>query len=176
MEDFKTQFNLFIPIGRLFTSLFLIGVYVFMIYDFNTSERHSSEEKYTGYFLGTIVLLLLFWMFFKQFLRTTKSYTITESEIREFNFLTLSTKIIHKDEVKGFSTSVIPYLRGGDFKQILIYLENGKKIDLMQFAYFNFKKIRPALVERGYEYLGHEEYVWLFPDNRRYKFDKKEKK
>ncbi|MDP2174721.1 MAG: hypothetical protein Q8K70_02295 [Bacteroidota bacterium] len=109
-------------------------------------------------------------MFFKAFITTTKNYLITDQTIEEFNVLTLKTKTIYKDDIKGFSTSKVPY-RIWDFKQIIIYLKDGTKIDIMQFAYFNFKKIKPTLVNKKYNYFGHEPYIWKWFNSRVYRYD-----
>ena len=84
--------------------------------------------------------------------------------------MTLKTKTIYKDNIKGFSTSKVPY-RIWNFKQIIIYLKDGTKINIMQFAYFNFNKIELTLVEKKYNYLGHEKYIWKWVNRRVYKYD-----
>jgi hypothetical protein len=109
-------------------------------------------------------------MVLKSFLSTTKNYLIKNNSIEEFNYLILSTRIINKSDVKGFSTSIVPY-RINNFNQIIIYLADGSKISIMQFSYFNFKKIEPALKENGYKYFGYEPYKWKWFDNRVYGYD-----
>ncbi len=110
-------------------------------------------------------------MYFIVLLKTTKSYIITPDGIEVINLLTFQKTAISKKEILGFSTSEIPY-KIGNFKEILIYLKNGDKIDLMQFAYFNFKKIEPALIDKRYDFLGYEPYIWKWVNSRVYKFDK----
>ncbi|WP_207429505.1 hypothetical protein [Pedobacter sp. SYSU D00535] len=126
--------------------------------------------------LGLILFLslpfgALFYMYFIVLLKTTKSYIITPDGIEVINLLTFQKTAISKKEILGFSTSEIPY-KIGNFKEILIYLKNGDKIDLMQFAYFNFKKIEPALIDKRYDFLGYEPYIWKWVNSRVYKFDK----
>ena len=41
----------------------------------------------------------------------------------------------------------------------------------MQFAYFNFKKIKQTLVDKKYNYFGYEPYIWKWVDSRVYKYD-----
>jgi hypothetical protein len=170
MNDFKTYFNPLVPIGRLAFSIFSGGLTCFVIYllfrDFNT----NGLKQYLTIILGATIFGAIFQMFFKAFITTTKNYLITEQTIEEFNLLTLKTKTIYKDDIKGFSTSLVPY-RIWYFKQIIIYLKDGTKIDIMQFAYFNFKEIKPTLVDKKYNYLGHESYIWKWVNSRVYKYE-----
>ncbi len=57
------------------------------------------------------------------------------------------------------------------FKQVIIYLNDGTKLDLMQFNFFNFKCIKQALIDLQYTYLGYESYKWKWFDDRYYRFD-----
>ena len=109
MNDFKTYFNPLVPIGRLAFSIFSGGLTCFVIYllfrDFNT----NGLKQYLAIILGATIFGAIFQMFFKAFITTTKNYLITEQTIEEFNLLTLKTKTIYKDDIKGFSTSLVPY-------------------------------------------------------------------
>jgi hypothetical protein len=170
MTDFKTYYNPLIGIGRLAFSFFFGGLTCFVIYLFIHDFNINSNKQHFLFILGALIFGAIFQMFFKEFISTTKNYKIGVSSIEEFNFLTLSTKTIYENEIKGFSSSIIPY-RIWDFKQIIIYLKDGSKINLMQFAYFNFKEIKPCLLEKKYNYLGHEPYIWKWINSRVYRFD-----
>jgi hypothetical protein len=78
--------------------------------------------------------------------------------------------VLQRAEIKGFSLSEYP-LRGLSVKSVLLYLSNGKKIELPQFLFFNFKQLAPALEESGVKFLGQEPYIWKWIDSRTYKFD-----
>lgn len=170
MNDFKTYFNPLVAIGRLAFSLFFGGLTCFTIYLLFLDFKTNRLNQYLTILLGATIFGAIFQMFLKAFITTTKNYLITDQTIEEFNLLTLKTKTIYKDDIKGFSTSSVPH-RIWNFKQIIIYLKDGSKIDIMQFAYFNFKKIKPTLVDKNYNYLGHETYIWKWVNSRVYKYD-----
>jgi hypothetical protein len=170
MTDFKTYFNPLIAVGRLVFSMFFGGMTCFIIYHIFRKFKTTELIQYGGIMLVVVLFGALFQMFFVAFIKTTKNYLIKDNCIEEFNLLTLKTKAIHKEDIKGFSTSIVPY-RIWDFKQIIIYLKDGTKIDIMQFAYFNFKNIKPDLIDKNYNYLGDEPYIWKWVNSRVYKYD-----
>ncbi len=172
MENFKTHFNPIIPTGRLIFALFFLILFLMMFYALFRDFQAMGFKEYLVVFLGIVFFGAFAEMFITPLLTTTKNYVIDDKVIKEFNFLTFKSKTIPKEMVKGFSTSKIPY-RIWNFKQVIIYLKDGSKIDMMQFAYFNFKEIGPLLIEKEYDYLGHESYIWKWPNRRRYKYDGK---
>ena len=113
---------------------------------------------------------MISWIFARQLLRTTKTYLFTNNGIQEYNYLTFSSRYIQRNDIKGFSSSSIPY-KLTPFKQVIIYLNDGTKLDLMQFNFFNFKRIKQALIDLQYTYLGYESYKWKWFDDRYYRFD-----
>ncbi len=170
MDDLKTYFNPLVPIGRLAFSIFFGGLTCYIIYLFFRDFKTNGFKEYFFIILGATVFAVVFQMFYKALITTTKNYIITDQTIKEFNLLTQKTKTIYKDDIKGFSTSTVPY-RIWNIKLVIIYLKDGTKIDIMQFAYFNFKKIKPALVDKKYKCLGHEPYIWKWVNSRIYKYD-----
>ena len=172
MNDFKTFFNPLVPIGRVVFTIAFIGLLSVLIYFLYVDFETNGLKEYVRVGFGLLLFLTVFYMFFVEFINKTKNYLITDNYIEEFNLLTRRKKIINKDDIKGFSTSKVPY-RMHDFKQIIVYLNDGTKIDMMQFAYFNFKKIQPVLIEKGYKYLGHESYRWKWINSRVYLYDPK---
>lgn len=169
MNDLKTQLNLLIPIGRLFLSLFGgLNIFLFLpsfICDFKINEF----SKYIPFVLVLFVLGIIIFIFIKPFVKTTKSYTIKSDSIEEFNFLTFKKKSIDKENIKGFSTSLLQY-GIWKFDEIIIYLKDGSKINIAEFTYFNFSKIKPTLIDKNYKYFGFEllEDGWFY---RNYKYD-----
>lgn len=172
MNEFKTKLNPFIPIGRLAISIVVFGLICFLINRVLFENKTHEVEKYIGFLLLALFFLLLIQIYLKEFITKTKSYIITGQLIKEYNFLTKKTKIIKKEDIKGFSRSKIPY-QIWNFKQIIIYLKDGSKIDLMQFAYFNFEQIEPFLIENKYRFFGYEPYNWKWFNSRVYTFDEK---
>ena len=172
MNDFRMSFNPLIPLGRFLGSLFFVAMIFINNYLFFRDFKANDIKELLPIILMTIFMGLAFQMVFRPLITSTKNYIIRDNAIEEYNFLTFSTRTIDKNEIKGFSTSIIPYNNIPNFKQIIIYLKDGSKIDLMQYAYFNFKKIKPALIDKKYIYLGHEPYVWKWVNSRVYKYDK----
>lgn len=169
--DFKTSFNPLVPIGRLFLFATL-ALPFFLFYEIYHNRAFQNIDHVAGIVFISLICLLIVFIFFKEFLKQTKNYVFRENEIEVFNFLTLGRRIIKKEEVKGFSVSFIPYRRLGKSKQIIIYMHDGSHIELMQFCYFNFKKIKTALQEKNYPFLGSETYVWKWFNSREYRFDR----
>ena len=95
---------------------------------------------------------------------------MTNSHLTVTDILKLKTERIEKGNIKGFSDSEIEY-RIGTFKQLIIYHADNRKFEIMQFEQFNFKQIKPTMIDFGYSYLGHEPYTWKFIDSRVYYFE-----
>ena len=167
---FKTRFNPIIPFVRILFLSILILAFILIFDELYFSKKNHSLEDHFKIVFGVLFFGVIVWMFGKQLIRTTKTYTFANDYIKEFNFLTFSSRTIPKDHIKGFSTSIIPY-RIMNFKQVIIYLKDGTKIDLMQFNFFNFRSIQHALNELNYAFLGSETYKWKWFDDRYYRFD-----
>lgn len=119
------------------------------------------ELKYKEAYLFAFFILLLGFILILHiisFLKNTKNYTITEDYIKEYNFFSFSSTYYDKDDVIGFSNCKIR-TRYYSYEVLTIYLCDNTKIDLKQFAYFNFSKLPIQLYARGYNYLGEENYV-----------------
>jgi hypothetical protein len=168
--DFKAYFNPIVSIFRLLFSLAFAGLACFIIYLFFKDTSSHGNPYFAGKLLCIAVSGILFLVFFKALLSSAKTFRITGQHIQQFNYFTFSSTTIDKNEIKGFSTSETRY-RLGNFRQVIIYLKNGKKINLMQFSYFNFRNIQPALIENGYNYFGYEPYKWKWFNNRVYKYE-----
>jgi hypothetical protein len=170
MKEFKTNLNPLIPLIRFIGVLIFGLILIKIFYAFFRNLTENSSREYLILFVGIPLIGYLFYVFLRGFLRSTKSYFLDNFSLRVFNLLTFRTEKISKENIKGFSTSEIPY-RISTFKQIIIYLIDGRKLELTQFEYFNFKKIESALLYNDYNFLGHELYVWKFLDSRVYHFD-----
>ncbi|QHL86987.1 hypothetical protein GU926_05860 [Nibribacter ruber] len=101
-----------------------------------------------------------------------KTYTIGEQGITVYNYLTFTEKTYYSRQVRGFSISHFPS-GGWRFLVVILYLENGKKLELRQFNFLNFKKIAPALQAAGYHSFGFEPYRWKFLNSRHFLFEGK---
>lgn len=119
-----------------------------------------------------VAFLLIFSCYrFLKLLRTQRNILIFEkNHLKIIDAVFKTERAIHTSEIKGFSLTTYP-TKGWDFKEILIYLSNGEKIELPQFLYWNFKDIKPGLELNGLRFLGFEKFRWKFFDSRHYEFD-----
>lgn len=171
-QEFKPRFNFLIPIFRLTYCIFLSGLTVIFAYSLVLSILDTERDpiEIGGILLGLILFFSYSHIITKSFFNQTKKIAVTKDFLKEINYLRDTTRFITKEDIIGFSTSVIPY-KIGRFSQIIVYLKNNEKIELMQFCYFNFKEIEPVLLNCGYKYLGFEIYRWKWFDSRHYKFE-----
>ncbi len=154
MNYFKARLNPFTALLRIFYLIFVAGIITLItsLYINDFSKAHITEHILVAPVI--LVLLLLLLKRVQRFISTTKEYIIGDDNIKVINFIK-SSETIGKDAIKGFSTTVVKY-RLWDFDEIIIYLKDGKKISLMQYAYFNFKEIKQELENRKYYYMGEE--------------------
>ena len=170
MEEFKTHFNPVIAVFRALFLLLIIGVICFFIFLLVTNSIEFSSHNIFVLLFFLVLCGSFFYIILHALIKSTKSYRIKESGLDVYNIITLTLTSLDKNDIKGFSTSVVPY-RIWNFKQITIYIKDGRKFELMQFEFFNFKKISESLIERNYEFLGQEPYIWKWFDSRVYKYE-----
>lgn len=173
MTYFKTKFNYIIFGLRLIFFLFFVVLFFVLLY--KVIPKLSSDT--------TIDFKIVIGLFAALFLFTFLPYRFGKLLIRERNDIILSDNcLVLKDSVtgkeklydigviKGFSTTIYK-TRIWDFKEIIFYFNNGDKLHFPQFLYWNFKDIKPSLIDNGIKYLGHEPYRWKWFDTRHYLFD-----
>ncbi|RQO66449.1 hypothetical protein DBR43_30035 [Pedobacter sp. KBW06] len=160
MTPFKPRFNIFIPSLRLTGILVGLNLLIFMISGFIENIGFEELKHKEVYLFAVGILAIGFsWVGLTvSFLKKTRNYTITDTFIKKYNFLNFSNTYYYKNDVKGFSTCKIR-TRHLHYEMLTIYLCDDTKIDLEQFAYFNFSRIQFELYEKGYDYLGEEDYV-----------------
>jgi hypothetical protein len=122
------------------------------------------------FIIGIPLVGTLLYLGLKGLLRNSKIYAITRDKLIVTDLIRLHKQTVDRHKVKGFSDSQIEY-RIGTFKQIIIYLVDNEKFEIMQFEQFNFRKIKPTMIEFGYDYLGFEPYQWKFLDSRTYYYE-----
>ncbi|MNR26767.1 hypothetical protein D3C85_1440030 [compost metagenome] len=115
-------------------------------------------------------MIYLTYHFADVILKQSNSFIIEEQNIFKISILFGKKELIKANQIKGFSTSEYP-IKIWNFKSIILYLENGKKIELPQFLYFNFNEIENQFIEKSIRKLGHEKYKWKFFDSRYYKYE-----
>ncbi|TKC10895.1 hypothetical protein FA048_12055 [Pedobacter polaris] len=173
MDEFKPTFNFIIPVFR-FLVVILIGWFTLFFHFIILVQLFNK-----GFDLKTICSIIFIelitfffgFMFIKAFLIQTKNFVFSKKGIEQINFLNFSKKYIKKEDVIGYSASDVRY-RIKTFKQIIIYLRNGKKIEITQFCFIDFKLIEVALMHNGYHYFGFEPHRWKWFDGRHYQFEK----
>jgi len=137
-------------------------------------EESRSHHDLWGVIAMTFAFFLLLFYFNFKIGRAiwTERFTmrIEEGRIIVTDLFTFRKRVFQAADIKGFSLSEYP-LRGLKVKSILLYLDNGQKIEFPQFLFFNFKRLTQALQENGFKFLGEEPYVWKWVDSRYYKFD-----
>ena len=129
-----------------------------------------SFKTWLGLSCGLFLFLILTYRFGK-LVKTQRKNLIIQDKcvfIRDTVFNT--EKVYNLYDIKGFSLTKYP-TKIWTFKEIIIYMKNGDKIELPQFLYLNFKDFKDAFEICGLEYLGFEEYSWKFLDSRHYKYE-----
>lgn len=144
-DTFETRLNPLIPVGRFMVALFMLGMSAFGVHFL----QQANGADRTGFLFFALFSLCLAFVFSKRLLTQTKIYTISYKEIVVTDYLTFRTYTLLRDEILGYSRSVI-WLRVGTFQQITLHLSEKRSLCLPQFSYFNFKRIEPALVESNY--------------------------
>ena len=168
--SFKTYFNPLVPLMCIAFIVLIIFAFTLIFDELYFSKKFHSVEDHFKLIFGFLFFGMISWIFARQLLRTTKTYLFTNNGIQEYNYLTFSSRYIQRNDIKGFRSSSISY-KLMPFKQVIIYLNDGTKLDLMQFNFFNFKCIKQALIDLQYTYLGYESYKWKWFDDRYYRFD-----
>jgi len=173
MGTFTTKYNYLILGLRSIFFLFFVGLFVgFFAYSVPKfiDEREFSFKMIVGMVAATFLVMFLCYRFLK-LLRTQRKVLVFENDHLKVTYAIFKTeRIIHKSEIKGFSLTTYP-TKVWNFKEILIYLTNGEKIELPQFLYWNFKDFKSGLESNELKFLGFERFRWKFLDSRYYQFD-----
>ena len=119
---------------------------------------------------ATFLVIFLCYRFLKLLRTQRKILSFENNYLKVIDAIFKSERLIDKSEIKGFSLTTYP-TKVWDFKEILIYLTTGEKIELPQFLYTNFKDIKSEFERKGLKFLGHERFRWKFLDSRYYQFD-----
>ena len=135
-----------------------------------THFQTDTTRTFWIFLIGVPIAGFLLYIPLKGLISNSKIYSFSMDNLVVTDIVRFKTETVAKQMIKGFSDSKIEY-RIGTFKQIIIYLVDNRKFEIMQFEQFNFKKIKKGLIDYGYEYFGSEPYQWKFPDSRHYKFE-----
>lgn len=171
MRSFKTRFNYLILVGRFILMLFFGTLSVFLMYliiEKLKLQGYSNEVLPLALF--NFILLYLTYHFIVIIYNQSYNFEIEEHKIFKISIFSGKKELLKTDQIKGFSTSIYP-IKVWNFKSIILYLKNGKKLEMPQFLYFNFNEIENKLIENSVTKLGHEKYKWKFFDSRHYEFE-----
>lgn len=171
MYSFKTKYNYFIFVLRLLVTIFLISFSI----GFISEQVHSFLTKNFISIMVIVIVIICFAIYLpyrciRALLKQRNNIMFKDGKIFLRDALAQKEIFIEKPTLKGFSTSIYS-TNIWSFKTIIFYFNNGDKLEFPQFIYWNFKDLKPKLIENGISYLGDEPYRWKWFDRRYYMFD-----
>ena len=172
MNDFKSEYNYLIFGLRCLFLILCVGLFFVFIFKAAPSfwTNNKSSFKVVGLFAGLFLTVFLPYRLTKLLLTERSNIILQGGQLILNDAITSKDNSIDKSDLKGFSTSIYQ-TKAWDFKTIILYLNNGDKLEFPQFLYWNFKEIKPTLEDNGIIYLGDEPYRWKWFDTRHYQFD-----
>lgn len=172
MSDFKTRYNYQILIARFFALLLFVAITVFYVFDgfpIIIESHKTNIAMYISLFLGLLTFLIVIFRFVKVLVTQRFDLTVTSSFIDTRDiFLSKNTRI-SKEQIKGFSQTI--YSSKYNTPSILLYLNDGTKMEFPQFLYKNFNQLKDELQKHNYNYFGTEPLRWKSFYSRQYTFD-----
>jgi len=174
MDDFKTRYNYIVFGLRFLFLLFFAGLFFGFLFKVTPSLWTGNQINWKAAIGLVAYLFISFWAVFhfgKVLLTERNIIIIQNGQLYLKDALTSKVVFVDKATLKGFSTSVYR-TKINDFRTIIFYFNNGDKAEFKQFMYWNFKYIKPKLIELGISYLGHEPSRWKGFDGRHYLYDK----
>ena len=173
MRDFKTKYNYLVFGLRLLFFLFSIALFLGFIF-YAAPKVIQREDFGIKLFIGLLAALFLAiflpYRFGKLLLTQRNILAFEDGCLIVTDAILKKQYVVSNYEIKGFSLSKYP-TKIWDFDEVVIYLNNGNKMELPQFLYWNFKDIKPAFDDNDVMFLGHEPFRWKFLDSRHYQFD-----
>lgn len=173
MTDFKSKFVYLIFVLRLLFLVALLGaisLFVFIGIP-SLTKQHSGLKAFGLISLGLLLFGYLIIVLGKSTLTQRYNISITNRQAVLHDII-LGRHIALDEKFKGFSLSSYGDRRAiYDFKTLIFYFSNGKKIEFPQFLYTNFKAIMPSLTEHSIKFLGQEPYKWKNLISRHYYFE-----
>lgn len=158
-----------------FRFLILIGscIYLYVLLEI-IPDYWQENRNYLVKAIGILAGFLLAYILINRMIRFLNyqryNFFLYNDRITMKNVISGKETDILIQEIKGYSLSNYP-TKIRDFKEIIIYLKNGKKIELPQFLFFNFKDLMQSLNMSDINFLGHENFKWKFLDSRVYQYE-----
>lgn len=153
MKEYRLKFNFLIPILRatfLIVSISIIIFLLLIIVDKGIAQIMKDIPALL-YFLFIIGLFsVIIYQMVKGLFNETLSIKITNDNIEIRNLILFKKDILTKNDVSGIYSSDKQFAKG-TWKTVIINTANGKRFELVQFNYFDFKKIIDVLTYFGYK-------------------------
>lgn len=152
MKEYTLKLNLLIPIFRIAFLVISIGMVVFTISLIREKEWGNFSEDAVFVFY-TIFVIWLFslgvYQMVKGVLTETLWIKITEEHIEIRNLTKFRKHILTKNDISSIFRSNKQFGRG-TWETVVIYTREGESFELVQFNYFDFKKIIEVFIHFGY--------------------------
>jgi len=173
MKVFKLKYNYLIFGLRLLSFIFFLTLFfglIFIVAPKTLQSNNLNFKIFIGLLAGLFLAAFFIYRFAKLLLTQRNILTFVDGQLKRSDAIIKKESIINVEDIKGFSLTRYP-TRVWNFKEIIIYLNSGEKIELPQFLYWNFSDIKKKLESNGLVFLGGEPFRWRFPDRRYYKFE-----
>jgi hypothetical protein len=173
MTNFKSKYVYPVLIFRILFFLVAVGSVAMFIFRAipKFTKKHDGLETFGLLVCGVLYFGFFIIVFGKSILIQRYNISIKNGQTVLKDIL-FGKHIVLDENCKGFSLSSYgdnsPIY---DFKVLIFYFSNGRKVECPQFLYTNFKHIMPALQEHSIHFLGKEPFRWKNLLFRRYHFD-----
>ena len=173
MLNFKSKFIYPVYIARflLFLALIVAAV-LFVFVGIPSFFKQHSIIKSIG--LSTLGFFLFSYMMIMSFLslKLERYSIVITNEKAYLKDNVFGKKIFLNENFYGYSFSNYSSRHSGiDFRTLIFYFQDGKKIEMPQFLHLNFKEIHPALKGNKIHFLGNEPFKWKNLFRRQYFFE-----
>ncbi|MFT3934147.1 MAG: hypothetical protein QM726_11065 [Chitinophagaceae bacterium] len=170
MEQFKTKFVY--PIFFFFLLMFLFWFCVFLtmvslgIYHLSIGKSINDNLKLL---LGVFFLFGFFCLMCGHMtLLLRYGLIMADKKIILINYL-FWRRIDITNSIQGYSRTDFGS-RGTSKKTLILYLNDGRKINMPKFMYFNFSEIETHFIDNKIKFLGEEPYKWKNLIQRKYQY------
>jgi hypothetical protein len=151
MDTYKPIYNFLIPVLRIGFLVFIIGILVKWM-PMVLERRHAMLNDWPAMLYLAFVLfvfILAAYQMIRGLVTQTLLIEVSEKGIAVQNLIFLNTYFIPKQDIVRIYPSERKIGRA-TWKTISIYSNRGRRLELIQFNYFGFKKIMPAIDKMNY--------------------------
>lgn len=152
MKEYTLKFNFIIPVLRLASLIFSIAIVIIMIMVVKEKEWKMLLEE-VGFALYSLFIIGLFsiliYQMIKGILKESLWIKVNENQIEIKNLVLQRKYILTKNDISSIFRSNKQFGRG-TWETVVIFTKEGKSFELVQFNYFDFKKIIEVFINFGY--------------------------